>query len=560
MRLGPLKLTQVRLAVVLLHDRLAVAALAGERVEAFTIATENPAVVLREELAARQLTPRAVALALSRSAVFVRPMELPVVGGDMREMVRLNLDGHLPSAGDETAFDYVPLPAEADGVRREDTLQRVLVVAAEPRAVEAALRIAEESRLRPASLTVASHDLLSLAHPDRGQRVVWVHRAGANADVLCLFGSSLLLSRSAPAPDDATLADEVRRSLSAVRWRECDAIWVSGDLLPEMPVLASLGPPVTQPAYPDRVLGRLAALSPDDRGGQELALAVASGRRGRPLDLLPPALRPRRVTRAQGITLGLATVTALLLLTALLIPGLREQRYLSRLNSEITRLDPQVRAVERVVRDLERKRKLLGTITGIETSALRPLPVLRELTDLLPTDTWLTTLSFDQKGVELTGQAAAASALIPLLENSPRLERVEFASPVTRGRDKEQFRIRAAWEAGGAQAAATPASAVAPPMPGPIDPAARPSRQPQAAPAVPPPPGQVVQPPPGQVVPPPPGQVVQPPPGQVVQPPPGQIVQPPPGQVVQPPPGQAVQPPPGQVVPGTRVRPGSGGR
>jgi len=152
MRLGPLKLTQVRLAVVLLHDRLAVAALAGERVEAFTIATENPAVVLREELAARQLTPRAVALALSRSAVFVRPMELPVVGGDMREMVRLNLDGHLPSAGDETAFDYVPLPAEADGVRREDTLQRVLVVAAEPRAVEAALRIAEESRLRPASL------------------------------------------------------------------------------------------------------------------------------------------------------------------------------------------------------------------------------------------------------------------------------------------------------------------------------------------------------------------------------------------------------------------------
>src|SRR6185369_3434036 len=182
MRLGPLKLTQVRLAVVLLHDRLAVAALAGERVEAFTIATENPAVVLREELAARQLTPRAVALALSRSAVFVRPMELPVVGGDMREMVRLNLDGHLPSAGDETAFDYVPLPAEADGVRREDTLQRVLVVAAEPRAVEAALRIAEESRLRPVSLTVASHDLLALARPDRGQRVVWVHRAGANAD------------------------------------------------------------------------------------------------------------------------------------------------------------------------------------------------------------------------------------------------------------------------------------------------------------------------------------------------------------------------------------------
>jgi Tfp pilus assembly protein PilN len=100
---------------------------------------------------------------------------------------------------------------------------------------------------------------------------------------------------------------------------------------------------------------------------------------------------------------------------------------------------------------------------------------MRELTDLLPADTWLTTLSLDGKGVELTGQAAAASALIPLLENSPRLERVEFSSPVTRGRDKEQFRIRAAWEAGAAQAMLAPAAAAPPsvvqPAPGVVQPA-----------------------------------------------------------------------------------------
>jgi general secretion pathway protein L len=188
------------------------------------------------------------------------------------------------------------------------------------------------------------------------------------------------------------------------------------------------------------------------------------------------------------MTLGLATVTALLLLTALLVPGLREQRHLRLLNREIARLEPDVRAAEQVVRDLERKRKLLGTITGIETKALRPLPVLRELTDLMPTDTWLTTLSLDQKGVELTGQAAAASALIPVLENSSRLERVEFASPVTRGREKEQFRIRAVWEPGGAYAAARPVSA---PPPGLVDPV-RPPRQLQPPPSAPPPPGHLV--------------------------------------------------------------------
>ena len=107
-------------------------------------------------------------------------------------------------------------------------------------------------------------------------------------------------------------------------------------------------------------------------------------------------------------------------LGALLVPGFREQRYLGRINAEISRVDPEVKSVERVVRELERKRKLVATVTGIEAAAMRPLPVLRELTDLLPTDAWLTTLSFDQKGVELTGQAAAASALIPILENSPQ--------------------------------------------------------------------------------------------------------------------------------------------
>jgi Tfp pilus assembly protein PilN len=502
MGLSLVKFTAVRLAVLLLPDRLAVAAVAGDRVDTFSIATENPVAVLREELAARQLTPRAMSLALPRTSVFVRPMELPTVGGDTREMVKLNLEGHLPFAAEDTAFDFAPLAAEVDGAPRDEALQRVLLVAAEPRIVDAALRIAEEARLRPVSLTVAAHDLTALARPERGQRVVWLHQSGATADILCLSGSSLVLSRSAPVPDEESVADEVRRSLTAVRWRECDAIWISGDLPLEALASAPLPAPVREPAYSPRARERLSVLPADDRGIHELALGVAMAKRGRALDLLPQRLRPRRLTRAQGITLAVATATACLLVGALLTPGLREQRHLDRINAEIARLDPEVRSVERVVRDLERKRKLLGTINGLEAGAVKPLPVLRELTDLLPTDTWLTTLSLDSKGVELTGQAAAASALIPLLENSPRLERVEFSSPVTRGREKEQFRIRAAWEAGAAQVSVPPTAAAPAPGPGVGDPAARPPRQPQPATAP-----AVVQPPP----PPSPPQVAPPP-------------------------------------------------
>jgi hypothetical protein len=72
--------------------------------------------------------------------------------------------------------------------------------------------------------------------------------------------------------------------------------------------------------------------------------------------------------------------------------------------------------------------------------------MLRELTETLPADAWLTNFSFDRTGLELGGFANAASQLIPLLEASPGLERVEFTSPVTKGRDREQFRLRANWE------------------------------------------------------------------------------------------------------------------
>jgi Tfp pilus assembly protein PilN len=488
-----MKFSGVRLGVVLLNDRLSVAALSRERLDTFSIATENPAVALREELGNRGLTPRTVALALARAAVFVRPIELPAVGGDMREMVRLNLDGHVPFAAEDTPFDFVPLPADAEGVRSPEAVNRVLVAAAESRIVESAVRIAEEARLKPTSLTVAAHDLLGLVHAQRGRRVVWVHRTGGTADVLCLVGAALVLSRSVLAADDVAVADEVRRSLAVVRWRTCDGVWVSGDLAPDAPALATLGAPATAPPYTPRAAARLATLPADDRGAQELALAVASGRRSRPLDLLPAGLRPRRLSRAQGITLGVATATALLLVAALMVPGYREQRHLDRINAEITRVDPQVKAAERLVRELERKRKLLDTITGVEGASMRPLPVLRELTDLLPNDTWLTTLSLDSKGVEVTGQAAAASTLIPLLENSSRLERVEFSSPVTRGRDKEQFRIRAAWEAAAAPAGPpgkpAPAAGTPPPSPGPGGAAGKPAPTPSPFPGPTAPPG-----------------------------------------------------------------------
>jgi Tfp pilus assembly protein PilN len=456
-------LTRTRLAVVLLGDRLVAAAIAGPRCDVFAVDADQPAAALRAELDQRQLGPRTVAIGLPRASVAVKAITLPDVGGELREMVRFELERHVPFPTEDAPFDYALLPR--DGAAAPATPgagYQVLVAAADRRVADGALRLAEEARLRPVSLTIAAHDLLALATVPRQERIVWIHRVGDGAEVLFLSGSALVMSRHLPAVADVSLGEEIRRTFALTRWRTCDAIWVSGDPGPSLaPQLAGLGVALGEPSYTRQARQRLAAIGDVSRGAAELAVAVASARRLARLDLIPLALRPRRVTRAQVLTLVTLVATIGLGIAALVAPGYRQTRELAALNARVSALDSEVKAIEQVLREVERKRKLIGTIESLESSALRPLPVLRELTDALPTDAWLTSLNLDVKGVELTGQAAAASALIPLLENSPRLERAEFASPVTRGRDKEQFRIRAAWE-GGSPATAARAAQSAP--------------------------------------------------------------------------------------------------
>lgn len=451
------------------------------RVEVFVVSAENSVEALRAEIEQRRLPVRTIALALPRASVTVKPIELPALGGEVREMISFELERHLPFPSDDATFDYLLLPDERNGATPPAGRQ-VVIAAADRRVVEGALRVAEEVKLRPVSLTVAAHNLPALVgRRPRQEKVVWIHRAGDTSDLLFLVGGTIALSRNVASTDAATVVGEIQRSFTLVRWRGCDAVWVSGDGQPEVTsALTERGMTVTEPPYTPRARGLLAAVTETPRGALDLAVAVAAGRL-RPLELLPVGLRPRQITRPQLVTAGFAAATILLALGALLAPGWRETRRLADLNARITRLDTDVRATERVLQDLERNRRLLATIQSLENSSVRPLPLLRELTELLPNDAWLTLLSADTKGVELTGQASAAAALIPLLENSPRLERVEFSSPVTRGRDKEQFRIRASWEGSpGAVAASVTAPATPAPVPAGIQPR-RPSSAPPAA-------------------------------------------------------------------------------
>ena len=237
-------LPTTKLAIILAGNRLIVAAVRRHRAETFVVEeAEHPVTALRAELDARKLAPRAVALGLPRSSVTVTPIDFPLVSGNMREMVRFELERHVPFPADDAAFDFTLVPANVNGSAPPGT-RRLLVAGADRRVVESALRIADEAKLKTTSVTVASHDLLWLVKLERKSRTVWVHKSPLGVDLLFVANTQLVMSRALPGASDEEIASEIRQSLTVLRWRTCDAIWLSGESEYVGTAFAPLGAPV----------------------------------------------------------------------------------------------------------------------------------------------------------------------------------------------------------------------------------------------------------------------------------------------------------------------------
>jgi Tfp pilus assembly protein PilN len=458
-------------------DRLTVVVPSGRRggIQCFVVEPgEVPGAGLKTELETRQLRLRRMRVGLARTLLAVKILELPrASGSQLASMVAFELERHVPFPPEDMRFDFALLPSEVKGS------MRILVGACERRTVDGALRLLEETRLKPAALTAACHDLPALLRRrHRAHHAVWAHRAGGATDLVCLNQGRLELSRTVPVKNGDDLAGEVTATLRLLGWNDCDAVWISGDDAPELLAASALeqfGVPVTEPPWRPSALALIQKLPEENFGAAMLALAVALGSTRPTLNLLAVELRPRTLSTGQLVTAGTAAITALLGLALVVGQGYQQQRYADRLSQAIRVLDPDVKAVEALSAELAQKRRLLESIQSVEKNDVRALPILRELTERIPAEAWLRTFNMDKQGIEITGQAGAANQLIPLLENSPSLARVEFTAPVTKAGDKEQFRIKAAWK-----------NVPKPPEPGPkpqtpVSPPARPAgpRNPQ---------------------------------------------------------------------------------
>lgn len=167
-------------------------------------------------------------------------------------------------------------------------------------------------------------------------------------------------------------------------------------------------------------------------------------RSGFRLNLIPGPLRYQR-NRLQLVPVyTLVVLLSVLGLVAWLREPYQQSLYAQRLDRESRRVAVEVRSVADQEAQLNRSSDRLKTLSALMAGRDGNLEALRELSRILPAGTFLTSYSYQDKVVTMTGLSVSASAIQKLMEESHVFHDAQFTSSITRDSSgKDRFSIRA---------------------------------------------------------------------------------------------------------------------
>jgi Tfp pilus assembly protein PilN len=393
-----------------------------------------------------------VTFGLPRSDVLFRHLTTPPVQEkDLHDLIGFEIERHVPGKREAFTVGYQPLGRTAEGGHR------LMLAAVKAEVLEGHLSVLRKANLAPVSIQPATMGLAAafrFRHLDASPALLLsLGRTSVSAD--CLTDGQLLESRhftrpargeggGAGAVEEAdALSDGLSRPvfLEGMPGGELPPLWLCGErseddsfrsrlrenLGVQVQVFSSLPAGDASGAGFDAAFG-LALLGLDSgRGGLEMSEERREG------------LKESPRFRA---TAGLALLFAALIAANIGLRGVQHHRQIGRIEQEMARMKEEKSMVEALSRTVRLKKSRLDFITS-NLSSSRQADLLKELTLLIPDDTYLSDYSFRDGKIEIGGLSPSASRLIPLLEASPLFKGVQFTSAiVSQGKASERFKIR----------------------------------------------------------------------------------------------------------------------
>jgi type IV pilus assembly protein PilN len=175
------------------------------------------------------------------------------------------------------------------------------------------------------------------------------------------------------------------------------------------------------------------------------ATALASqGRWNAPYANLLPADRRKVQSRARfipSVVLGLALLVVGI--SWLVYANIRDERYLSELQAEIGKVQPNASRADAIERRTGEHRSRVALLDQYRQRTQGDIEVLAELSRIIPPSVWTTNIDIAPDSVTLVGEADQAAPLLKILDSSPYFQKSEFSMGVMKGgQNGESFRIK----------------------------------------------------------------------------------------------------------------------
>jgi len=382
-------------------------------------------------------------LCLPRTAATCNRVLLPAAAREnLLQVLEYEIEHLVPLPRDQVYFDY---SARALGEERLE----VLLMCIPREVVRVHLEALEDAFVRPRGIVLASSaiaDYLAFCRGETAGPVGLLIRSDEAIELALVKEGRLVASQLVPASRVATPAD-LSRSLARqladgflapedvqlYHWR------LANGAAPELPALGD-GDLLALAA------GRLEAPR-EFFEAREPGLLPAVGaaldavREG----TLPMNLLPVEGRRGAEEGLSLATVVLVAVLGVLLLVWggsalVKDELNRRHVRDELARVEPLVKEVKALQNESDDLRRQLKILTGEEK---RVTVLLKELSDVIPADAYLSSMNLRAGRLTLDGMAHSASDLIAALEKSKHFKNVTFTSPTTRSGDKDRFSLTA---------------------------------------------------------------------------------------------------------------------
>jgi Tfp pilus assembly protein PilN len=396
-----------------------------------------------------------IILGIPRSDLVLRYLDLPAeVADNLKQVVQYQVQSFEPTEEDKFYYDYTLLNGSGAPKRLS-----ILLAMVRKAYLDKHLQFLREIGIRPVAVIGSSMGLTNIflgIRKEANKTYILADLSASTLEVVALNHGSIVYSREVPIENTGNWMDLIAREIDEA----ASKIRLSPEDELEQIVLAGESSESAheeiKDALPDCVLLKsvLPAAMPGENKIhiQEAASTVGLARTGMlrhpavRLNLLPADLR-RRQTRWAYVPAVLLGFVILALLVALGVHRIVQDRKISRqLDKEIQSLKAPVERVQSLRNGAETMEKRIRSVEDLLRNRDMNLDILKELTAILPPDTYLNSYSNRDGIIQIGGLSGSAYDLMPKLEKSPLLKDVVQRGSINKetqsGKDRFSFEMK----------------------------------------------------------------------------------------------------------------------